>query len=80
MWVNHTDDGGRKEIKKRENGKGKGKRKKKRKIGGKKKHKRKWEGYYGHFTLLSTLVVLPNVFPKQIQLPHRIRSTSTVTA
>jgi hypothetical protein len=27
MWVNHTDDGGRKEIKKRENGKGKGKRK-----------------------------------------------------
>jgi hypothetical protein len=36
MWVNHTDDGGRKEIKKRENGKGKSKRKKKRKIGGEK--------------------------------------------
>jgi hypothetical protein len=32
MWVNHTDDGGRKEIKKRENGKGKSKRK----IGGEK--------------------------------------------
>jgi hypothetical protein len=24
--------------------------------------------------------VLPNVFPKRIQLPHKIRSTSTATA
>jgi hypothetical protein len=55
--------------KKTKNDKEKMPSKKKRKIGEKKKEiKKKRKGYYGHFTLYTSEVVLPNVFLKRFQI------------
>jgi DNA polymerase II small subunit/DNA polymerase delta subunit B len=86
-------DGGQEGKKRREKEK-KGEKKirrKREKIGRKKEIEnrkmeiKKREGYYRHFTLLSTLhsrekLFCQMFFSKWFQLHHRIRSTSTATA
>jgi hypothetical protein len=62
--VGGGDNGGRKEIKKTKNEKAKSKRKRKGKYEEKRNKKKKRKGYYGHFTILSTLHSQEKLFCK----------------